>query len=197
MILPFLLTIALFGLQAIRVVFFTMFTVLSEYTALVLFIYVAFWVLEYYEVMDNPADTFLITVYSWLQTLVLLDLPGLPIRFTIEVISKFKENVWDMSKKAQVVIFVMLAYPFIYQSLNLISVGLQFVAIPAAAMYVLDPGLLIDPKSGEIRNGFPSLLAELMGIYKILYFNFEYLQDDWEPSMNVHELFKLRWITYF
>ena len=61
---------------------------------------------------------------------------------------------------------------------------------------MLDPGLLIDPKSGEIRNGFPSLLAELMGIYKILYFNFEYLQDDWEPSMNVHELFKLRWITY-
>ena len=79
---------------------------------------------RYGKINENPADSILETVYSWLKTLVAMDLPGLPIRFTIEVIRKFRENVWDVKSDGQIFMFVMLAYPFIYQSLNLLSVAL-------------------------------------------------------------------------
>ena len=69
------------------------------------------------------------------------------------------------------------------------------MAIPAAAAFVLDPGLLIDTKTGEVLSGLPRLLAELMGIYKILYFDFVYLKDDWKPEVNVNEFLKLSWVT--
>lgn len=101
------------------------------------------------------------------------------------------EPEFDPMDPTQEFLMTLIAYPYIY-FMSLLWIFFNIFIVPFVGMlYSIDRDLFIERDDREFttlakfvpKAGFPTLLAELGGLYKLLYFRYDYFYEE-TPLLN-------------
>ena len=129
-----------------------------------------------------------------------IELPVFPIRMLKNEIGKFRaDESKNPDDQEQSAIFFFLMWPIIYLCVSTLQPLVALFLLPLLFWYLIDQVLFVQEEDfleenditllGEeytASRGIPFAIAELKAIESLLWFNKEYLYDDWRPTIDIY-----------